>query len=499
MNILTRHRRHFAVAGAFLAVLLAASGIWLFVGDSGPDGATPRAASPSATPGGPARPPSGTAPATMTVQVFFHRGQGADPDTVAGVNRTVPRTARVATAALTALLAGPTREERDAGFWSHFSPATAKMLRSVRIANGVAHADFRDLRPVIPNASASAGSAALLAELNATLKQFSTVRTTVYSLNGDVAAFYQWLQMVPPVGQSARLADAQRVAVDFLTRIVGMRNLVPVSTRWASDFIVGAGFRTRIEGTSATGPITHVTLGGSATGFTVLWVNTDTIKVDTPKTVVNPDDLAVVRSPLTIKGSVWTFEGNVNVRVVQDRYGKVRRLGEGNVTGGGDQMRPYAGQIRFSAPSAPTGWVVATEPSAINGQIGRATAVLVRFAGVPADPTVLSLRATARPALPDLDVEPPETLAHNGWVMPTGRGTITFAVRARDTSRVRFYLTPLTPGNPPTRLLGTASRSGDEFAFTWRYTDEPLLARLSLAAVNANGHSEKVAFNVFHS
>jgi Sporulation and spore germination len=100
----------------------------------------------------------------------------------------------VATAALRQLLAGPTATERGNGYWSFFSDATATMLRGVRIANGVARADFADFSRIIPNASSSSGSAALLAELDATLKQFGTVRTTVYSFNGDVAAFYEWLQ-----------------------------------------------------------------------------------------------------------------------------------------------------------------------------------------------------------------------------------------------------------------------------------------------------------------
>jgi hypothetical protein len=104
----------------------------------------------------------------------------------------------VATASLRQLVAGPTAAERADGLWSVFSARTAGMLRSLRIADSVAYADFADLRRVIPNASSSAGSAALLGELDATLKQFSTVRRTVYSLNGDVATFYGWLQLAPP-------------------------------------------------------------------------------------------------------------------------------------------------------------------------------------------------------------------------------------------------------------------------------------------------------------
>lgn len=85
-----------------------------------------------------------------------------------------------------------------------FLPATGQLLRSVRIANGVAHVDFHDFSKVIPNATSSFGSAALLAELDGTLTQFGTVRSTVYSFEGDVDAFYLWLQLTPPTGDRGK-------------------------------------------------------------------------------------------------------------------------------------------------------------------------------------------------------------------------------------------------------------------------------------------------------
>jgi spore germination protein GerM len=133
----------------------------------------------------------------MTVKVFFHRSTLAGGQLTART-RTVPYTRAVATAAMTQLLAGPTAAERNAGYSSWFSSQTAGMLRVIRISGGTAHADFRDFRLIIPNASSSAGSKALLDELDATLKQFPTVHSTVYSFNGNVAAFYEWLQRVPP-------------------------------------------------------------------------------------------------------------------------------------------------------------------------------------------------------------------------------------------------------------------------------------------------------------
>jgi hypothetical protein len=100
--------------------------------------------------------------------------------------------------ALTALLAGPTSEERAQGLESWFSAETADALRSVALSGGVARVDLRDLRDLIPGASSSCGSAVLLGQLDATVTQFPGVTRAVYSLDGDVDAFYEWLQLDPP-------------------------------------------------------------------------------------------------------------------------------------------------------------------------------------------------------------------------------------------------------------------------------------------------------------
>jgi hypothetical protein len=141
-----------------------------------------------------------SAPPTQTaaeVRVFFVPG-GADPcGTVAPVVRKVagPVTAEVA---LRELLAGPTADETVAGFTSILGPPTADALLDVTVVDGIARASFRDLRTVIPNASSSCGSAALLGALDATLAQVPGIRGARYSFGGDEAAFYEWLQMVTP-------------------------------------------------------------------------------------------------------------------------------------------------------------------------------------------------------------------------------------------------------------------------------------------------------------
>lgn len=135
---------------------------------------------------------------TATVEVYFtNLDRGADTE-VFGVERDVALP-RVLSGSLQALLEGPTAAEQEQGYWSWFSEETAGMLLSVHLDAGVAEVSFDpELRTVIPNASTSAGSTALLAALDATTLQFPTVDDVVYSFDGDVAAFYEWLQRGPP-------------------------------------------------------------------------------------------------------------------------------------------------------------------------------------------------------------------------------------------------------------------------------------------------------------
>ena len=99
--------------------------------------------------------------------------------------------------ALSWLLKGPRPGEEDS-VTSFFSSRTAGMLNKVRVRNGVARVDFDDFRRKIPEASSACGSASLLAELNRTAKQFRRVDRAVYSFEGNVNAFYNWLQREPP-------------------------------------------------------------------------------------------------------------------------------------------------------------------------------------------------------------------------------------------------------------------------------------------------------------
>lgn len=146
---------------------------------------------PGCTAGRPARPPG-----QMVVTVYFT----CNGDTLVPAYRVVPTSRGVLRASLEALLAGPSSAERTAGVESWFSADTAGMLAGVSLSNGRAVVDFRDLRPVIPNASSSAGSQLLLSQLNRTVFQFSTVRSVEYRIDGSCARFFEWLQMACQVG-----------------------------------------------------------------------------------------------------------------------------------------------------------------------------------------------------------------------------------------------------------------------------------------------------------
>jgi putative hemolysin len=138
--------------------------------------------------------------AMTTVELYFtNEGLGDPCGEVFPVDRQVPADTP-AVEAVAALLAGPTQDELAQGYGGWFSAETEGLLRSVGVTDGTARVDFADLRPVIPNASTSCGSAALLAQLDHTLLQFPEIDATVYSINGSPEAFFEWLQYEAPAG-----------------------------------------------------------------------------------------------------------------------------------------------------------------------------------------------------------------------------------------------------------------------------------------------------------
>jgi hypothetical protein len=142
-------------------------------------------------------------PSGRALEVWFSRGGRL----VEGLRTHTP-TRRVATAALEALLAGPTRSERTTGIGSEIPPGT--QLLGVTIANGVAHVDLSsDFQ-----AGGSSRSLQLrLAQFVYTLTQFPTVSAVRFSVDGTPvndhavgrAAYKALAPVVSPLAGSWRL------------------------------------------------------------------------------------------------------------------------------------------------------------------------------------------------------------------------------------------------------------------------------------------------------
>lgn len=140
-------------------------------------------------------------PSTVTIRVFFSK----DEKRVVAA-REVPRTAGVVKASIEELLKGPTVQERNTGITSFFSEKTAGMVHSVKLdEQGHLVVDFKDFSKTIPGASTSAGSMALLDELNSTVFQYGPVKSVDYMFDGNCTSFWHWLQRecttIPRPGQ----------------------------------------------------------------------------------------------------------------------------------------------------------------------------------------------------------------------------------------------------------------------------------------------------------
>lgn len=125
---------------------------------------------------------------------------------------------------------------------------------------------------------------------------------------------------------------------------------------------------------AARGPVTTVfvrQLGTDGTWW-VLGSATANIAIDSPG---SGDAIA---SPVAVSGNALAWEGVVNVEIRED--GSRQPLGTGVVTGGGDTMRPFAGEIEYSTPTADRGAVLFVSHSAMDGRVWQAAVVRVSFA-----------------------------------------------------------------------------------------------------------------------
>lgn len=135
-----------------------------------------------------------TKPAGQPVEIYFGVGDGTDCGEVQAFVRNVDASIDPYRSTFVVLVAGPTESESAAGASSFFSSETANVIKSAVLADGLLRVDFTDIRALIPNASSSCGSGALLAQLNSTAFQFPEVERTRFLIEGSCGDFANWLQ-----------------------------------------------------------------------------------------------------------------------------------------------------------------------------------------------------------------------------------------------------------------------------------------------------------------
>lgn len=121
---------------------------------------------------------------TMDILVFFNNK--SECDKVNFAKRTILETTAPARAALEQLLMGPTKTEKDEGFYTNINPNVK--IQSLIIENGVAKVDFsKELEA--PGGSCRVSG--IRAQITKTLQQFSTVRDVIISINGNSETILQ--------------------------------------------------------------------------------------------------------------------------------------------------------------------------------------------------------------------------------------------------------------------------------------------------------------------
>ena len=355
--------------------------------------------------------PATTAAGTTQVSVWLARSEKLE-----AVTRVVPSVPRIGAEAVKALLAGPTATETRNGY-STAVPKETRFLDLVIDGAGIAKVDLsRDFE----SGGGTLGLTLRLAQVACTVGQFPTVKGVRFALNGQLVSVFSgngivldkpvtcdsYREVLAQPGQPAAFAGiwpfatkaeldayaagAERTyrnpvttARDFMTKYVGMDNPVdfPARTTAAGQMEVPVGpryaeGRTPLANPQARFGVIVRQLGAQDADGP--WTVTEVVAFNIVPTA--PKALDRITSPVRLTGQAHAFEGNVNVQIREDGMLAGQSLGKGFVTGGGDQRRPYSGDVAFRAPTKPGGAIVYTELSAADGQnIMQAAVVKVRF------------------------------------------------------------------------------------------------------------------------
>lgn len=145
--------------------------------------------------------------ARTTVSVYFTRGERVE-----AVQRSVPRVARIGSAALEQLLGGPTAGEAAAGYATQIPAGTR--LRGLTITDRIA---LVDLSNEFESGGGTLGLTLRLAQVTCTLDAFPTVDGVRFALDGEVVDVFS----------GDGLIVDEPVACDDYTRVSGNQTTDP--------------------------------------------------------------------------------------------------------------------------------------------------------------------------------------------------------------------------------------------------------------------------------
>lgn len=127
---------------------------------------------------------------SIEVKVFFPNeimGSTEDCTLVYPLIRTIPQTVAVGRASLEELFNGLTEEELSSGYYDNLNEGI--VIQSLTISNGIARVDFNSKLDEMVGGSCKVTS--IRAQIEETLKQFSTVNSVVISRDGQVEDILQ--------------------------------------------------------------------------------------------------------------------------------------------------------------------------------------------------------------------------------------------------------------------------------------------------------------------
>jgi hypothetical protein len=194
------------------------------VGPGEPD-ITPRPAvpaSPAVPSGSPAASPTASPDATTIVRAYFYLGGEPGSDGLVALLREVPRTQAVGTAAMQALLAGPTAAESGERVITSAVPAGTRLL-GLAVDDGIATVD---LSAEFESGGGSMSMFVRLGQVVFTLTQFPTVQSVAFEIEGRPVTVFssEGIILDGPVGRDDYQDQLPNIFVDRPAYGAGLGN-----------------------------------------------------------------------------------------------------------------------------------------------------------------------------------------------------------------------------------------------------------------------------------